>query len=288
VPVVQTLHNFRLMCLNGLFLREGRVCEDCQGRLPWRGVVRKCYRGSGAASAALARMLTLHRGLGTYRHKVARYIALNDFCRNKFIEGGLPAEHIVVKPNFVDFAAPAALPRQGFLFVGRLAREKGVQTLAGAAVLLPDASVRVAGDGPESALLDGVNGITRLGSLPGEAVRQEMNRAMALVIPSIWYETFGLVVIEAFATDLPVIASRIGALAVLVRDGETGLLFEPGNPQDLATKMAWALAHPEAMASMGRKARAQYEAEFTAERNYAQLMAIYADAISANKNKVKF
>lgn len=288
VPVVQTLHNFRLMCLNGLFLREGRVCEDCQGRLPWRGVVRKCYRGSGAASAALAGMLTLHRGLGTYRHKVARYIALNDFCRNKFIEGGLPAERIVVKPNFVDFAVPAALPRQGFLFVGRLAREKGVQTLAGAAVLLPDASVRVAGDGPESALLDGVNGITRLGSLPGEAVRQEMNRAMALVIPSICYETFGLVVIEAFATDLPVIASRIGALAVLVRDGETGLLFEPGNPQDLATKMAWALAHPEAMASMGRKARAQYEAEFTAERNYAQLMAIYADAISANKNKVKF
>lgn len=284
VPVVQTLHNFRLMCLNGLFLREGRVCEDCQGRLPWRGVVRKCYRGSGAASAALAGMLTLHRGLGTYRHKVARYIALNDFCRNKFIEGGLPEERIVVKPNFVDFAAPAALPRQGFLFVGRLSVEKGVQTLAGAAALLPDARLRVAGDGPESALLDGVSGITRLGSLPGEAVRQEMNRAMALVIPSIWYENFPRTIVEAFATGLPVIASRIGALADLVRDGETGLLFEPGNPQDLANKMAWALAHPDAMADMGRMARAQYEAEFTAERNYGQLMAIYEDVIREQRD----
>lgn len=288
VPVVQTLHNFRLMCLNGLFLREGRVCEDCQGGLPWRGVVRKCYRGSGAASAALAGMLTLHRGLGTYRHKVARYIALNDFCRNKFIEGKLPAERIVVKPNFVDFAAPAALPRQGFLFVGRLSVEKGVQTLAGAAALLPDAHLRVAGDGPESALLDGVSGITRLGSLPGEAVRHEMNSAMALVIPSICYENFPRTIVEAFATGLPVIASRIGALADLVRDGETGLLFEPGNSQDLANKMAWVLAHPDAMAEMGHKARAQYEAEFTAERNYAQLMAIYEDAINANASRVKF
>lgn len=285
VPVIQTLHNFRLLCLNGLFLREGRVCEDCQGRLPWRGVVRKCYRGSGAASAALAGMLTLHRGLGTYRHKVARYIALNDFCRTKFIEGGLPAERIVVKPNFVDFSAPDVVSREGFLFVGRLSVEKGVQTLASAADLLPDAQLRVAGDGPESALLDGANGITRLGSLPGEVVRQEMNRAMALVIPSIWYENFPRTIVEAFATGLPVIASRIGALADLVRDGETGLLFEPGNPHDLAEKMTWALVNPGAMADMGRKALLQYEAEFTAERNYAQLMAIYADVIQEQRNE---
>ena len=110
VPVVQTLHNFRLMCLNALFLREGKVCEDCMGHLPWRGVARACYRGSRAASAVLAGMLTLHRGLGTYRHKVARYIALNEFCRGKFIEGGLPAERVVVKPNFVDWLMRPARP----------------------------------------------------------------------------------------------------------------------------------------------------------------------------------
>lgn len=280
VPVVQTLHNFRLMCLNALFLREGKVCEDCMGHLPWRGVARACYRGSHAASAVLAGMLALHRGLGTYRHKVARYIALNAFCRGKFIEGGLPAERVVVKPNFVDFAAPQAAHRAGLLFVGRLSVEKGVATLAEAMALLPDTPLRVAGNGPEAGLLNGMAGVTRLGSLLGEAVRQEMSRAAALVVPSICHETFGLVVIEAFACGTPVVASRIGALAELVREGKTGLFFEPGNPRDLADKIAWALAHPEQMAAMGRNAHAQYEAEFSAEVNYRRLMKIYQEVIS--------
>ncbi|MCL5061578.1 MAG: glycosyltransferase family 4 protein [Candidatus Thermoplasmatota archaeon] len=275
VPVVQTLHNFRLMCLNALFLRDGKVCEDCMGQVPWRGVARACYRGSRAASAALAGMLALHRGLGTYRNKVARYVALNGFCRDKFIEGGLPAERVVVKPNFVDFDMPEPVARAGLLFVGRLSMEKGVATLAQAMTLLPDAKLRVAGDGPEAGLLDGVAGVTRLGSQPGETVRQEMSRAMALVVPSIWYENFPRTIVEAFACGLPVIATRIGALADIVRDGETGLLVEPGSPQDLADKMAWALAHPERMAEMGRTARAQYEAEFSAEVNYRRLMEIY-------------
>ena len=277
--MVQTLHNFRLMCLNGLFLRDGQICEDCLGNLPWRGVVRKCYRNSGAASGALAGMLALHRRLGTYRNKVARYIALNDFCRRKFIEGGLPAERIAVKPNFVDFPAPETLPRQGLLFVGRLSIEKGVATLARAAGLLPNAHLRIAGEGPEAALFDGIDGVTRLGNLPGTAVRQAMNNAVALLVPSIWYENFPRTIVEAFACGLPVIASRIGALSALVRDGETGLLFEPGNPHDLAGKMAWALANPESMADMGRKARAQYEEQFSADENYRVLMGIYNNVI---------
>jgi glycosyltransferase involved in cell wall biosynthesis len=281
VPVVQTLHNFRLMCLNGLFLREGKVCEDCMGHVPWRGVARACYRGSHAASAALAGMLALHRGLGTYRSKVARYIALNEFCRGKFIQGGLPADRVVVKPNFVDFDAPALAPRAGLLFVGRLSVEKGVATLAKAMAQLSDATLRVAGEGPEAGLLDGVPGVTRLGSQPGEAVRGEMSRAMALVVPSIWYENFPRTIVEAFASGLPVIASRIGALADIVRDGETGLLFEPGDPRDLADKMAWAQANPAQMAEMGRNARAQYETEFSADVNYRRLMEIYDEAIGA-------
>lgn len=283
VPVVQTLHNFRLMCLNALFLREGKVCEDCLGHSPWRGVTRACYRGSHAASGALAGMLLLHRGLGTYRNKVARYVALNEFCRAKFIEGGLPAERVMVKPNFADFPAPALTRRADLLFVGRLSAEKGIATLASAMALLPAARLRVAGDGPESAVLNGIARITRLGSLPADAVREEMSRAAVLVVPSIWYETFGLVVIEAFACGTPVIASRIGALAELVRDGVTGLLFEPGNSHALAEKMNWALAHPDEMAEMGRKARAQYEAEFSAEVNYQRLMAIYQEAIDEVK-----
>ena len=288
VPVVQTLHNFRLMCLNGLFLREGKVCEDCMGQVPWRGVARACYRGSRTASAALAGMLTLHRGLGTYQNKVARYIALNEFCRDKFIEGGLAAECVVVKPNFSDFAAsPQAALRSGLLFVGRLSAEKGVATLAEAMALSPEAQLRVAGDGPEAALLDGMVGVARLGSLSGEAVRNEMSHAMTLVVPSICYENFPRTIVEAFACGLPVIASRIGALAGLVRDGETGLLFEPGNARDLADKMAWALTHPEQMAAMGRAARAQYEAEFSAEVNYRRLIEIYDGVLAEQREGIQ-
>ena len=258
LPVVQTLHNFRLLCLNALFLREGKVCEDCLGHLPWRGVAHACYRGSRAVSATLAGMLTLHRGLGTYRNQVARYIG---------------------KPNFVDFHRLPASPRRGLLFVGRLSVEKGVATLARAAALLSAADLRVAGEGPDAALLEGLSGVTCLGSLRGEIVRQQMNNSVALVVPSIWYENFPRTIVEAFACSLPVIASRIGALSDLVKDGETGLLVEPGNPRDLADKMTWALAHPEQMIAMGQKARACYESHYTAERNYEQLVAIYRNAI---------
>ena len=215
---------------------------------------------------------------------MARYIALNEFCRGKFIEGGLPAERVLVRPNFVDFAVPQPAPREGLLFVGRLSIEKGVATLAEAMALLSDARLRVAGDGPEAGLLDGMASVAKLGSLPGEAVRQEMSHAAVLVVPSIWYENFPRTLVEAFACGLPVIASRIGALAELVRDGETGLLFEPGNPRDLADKMAWALAHPELTAAMGRNARAQYETEFSAEVNYRRLMEIYQEAIDEVKS----
>lgn len=285
VPVVQTLHNFRLVCLNALFLREGKVCEDCMGHLPWRGVARACYRGSRTASTALAGMITLHRTMGTWQNKVTRYIALNEFCRSKFIAGGLPAHRIAVKPNFVDFEAPAEVDRSGFLFVGRLSAEKGIEVLAGAAKAIRNTSIRVAGNGPEAACVEGVKGITALGALSSDAVRTEMSQAMALVLPSIWYENFPRTLVEAFGCALPVIASRLGALPELVTEGVTGLLFEPGDSQDLAKKMVWAQQHPEQMAEMGRNARALYEAEYTAERNYRQLMAIYQDAISEVKGK---
>nr|WP_315496536.1 glycosyltransferase family 4 protein [uncultured Rhodoferax sp.] len=286
VPVLQTLHNFRLMCPQAMFLREGKVCEDCLGKLPWRGAARGCYRGSVLQSTVLAGMVTVHRAMGTWQNKVTRYIALNEFCRGKFIEGGLPAARIVIKPNFVDFEPPAPAERQGFLFVGRLSSEKGLDVLVNAHRLLEGCALRVAGTGPDDAILRNVAGLSALGALKKEEVYQAMRGAMALVVPSIWYETFGMVAIEAFASSTPVIASNIGVLPNLVKDGETGLLFEPGNAEDLAHKMRWALANPQAMVAMGRNARKQYEAEFTAERNYQQLMAIYESAIAEVKSGV--
>lgn len=279
VPIIQTLHNFRLLCPQAMFLRGGKVCEDCLGKVPWRGAVRGCYRDSKLQSTVLAGMVTLHRALGTWQNKVTRYIALNEFCRSKFIEGGLPAERIVVKPNFVDFEAPAHGNRSGFLFVGRLSVEKGIDVLAGAANALSDTAIRVAGTGPEGARLEGAKGITALGALNMDAIKTEMSHSLALVLPSIWYENFPRTLVEAFASGLPVIASRLGALAELVTEGVTGLLFEPGDSHDLAKMMLWARQHPEQMAEMGRNARALYEAEFTVERNYQQLMTIYESAI---------
>jgi len=283
VPVVQTLHNFRMACPQAMFLREGKVCEDCLGKTPLPALRHACYRGSRAQTAVLAGMLTLHRGLGTWQHKVARYIALNDFSRNKFIKAGLPAERIAIKPNFVEApACQASGARGGFLFVGRLSQEKGVATLVEAwRSLATHARLSVAGSGPEAGLLQDLARAEYLGSLPLSQVQRRMAEARALVLPSICYENFPRTLVEAMAAGLPVIASRIGALACLVKDGETGLLFEPGNPADLASKIGWAESHPEAMAEMGRRARLSYEENFTPERNLAQLLDIYAQAQSA-------
>lgn len=281
VPVVQTLHNFRLLCPQAMLLREGRVCEDCVGHLPWRGVVRSCYRGSMAQSGVLGAMLVLHRSLGTWQNKVTRYIALNAFCRDKFIEGGLPASRIAIKPNFVDLPAPVDGPRSGGLFVGRLSPEKGISTLVEAACKVPELEILAIGSGTEEARLRDVSNVRHLGFCDRVTVGRHLSRAAFLVMPSICYETFGLVILEAYANGTPVIASRLGAIADLVRVGVTGLLFAPGDAADLAAKLRWAVEHPVEMARMGQAARAEYEANYTADINYRQLMTIYDEAIQA-------
>lgn len=285
IPVVQTLHNFRLLCVQGMFLHESRVCEDCMGRVPWRGVARRCYRESGAQSAAVATMLAMHRALGTYRHKVTRYIALNDFCRRKFIEGGLPASRIAVKPNFVDIAPPPASLRSGALYVGRLSAEKGIDVLVAAMEKLPDVKLEVIGSGPLASRLEGKPRITNAGWRAQSEIYERMRRAAYLVMPSIWYENFPRTLVEAFANGLPVIASRLGALRELIEHGRTGLLFEPGCANDLARHMAWAEAFPEKMRTMGENARRLYETRYTSQQNYERLLAIYEQALAAVRLK---
>jgi len=281
VPSVLTLHNFRLLCPQAMLLRDGRHCERCVGRLPWPGVVHGCYRGSRTQTAVLAGMLTLHRAIGTFTHKVGRYIALTEASRGRFVEGGLPADRIVVKPNFVDLPAPPEHARSGLLFVGRLAPEKGVALLAEAARALPVASLRVLGGGPESARLTGTPAVEMLGPRPFDRVVDEMQRAVALLLPSQCFENFPRTLVEAFACGLPVIASRFGALAELVRDGVTGWLVDPADPSAWATAMQRALAEPARMAEMGCAARAEYEARFGPAENHRRLMQIYAEAAAA-------
>ena len=284
VPIVQTLHNYRLLCAQATLLRNGRVCEDCVGKLPLRGILRRCYHDSASQSAVLVGMLGLHRVLGTYRSKVTRYIALTDFSRTKFIEGGLPGERIVIKPNFVNLPCPPEAPRKGGLFVGRLSEEKGIGTLCDALQLRPDAVLDVIGSGPLEDRMNGQPGVRLGGWLHPEAIYQAMRRRAYLVLPSIWYENFPRTLVEAFACGLPVIASRLGALEELVADRRTGLLFDPGSSVDLAEKIAWAERNPRLMREMGAAARAEYEQKYTPLRNYEQLMGIYRDAITSMRD----
>jgi glycosyltransferase involved in cell wall biosynthesis len=286
VPVVQTLHNYRLLCPNALFFRDGRVCEDCMSKvIPWPGVVHKCYRGSRAASGLVTAMLTTHRVLRTWTEMVDAYVALTEFARRKFVEGGLPAEKMVVKPNFVYPDPGPGEGRGGYaLFVGRLSPEKGVGTLLAAWERLDrPVPLKVVGDGPLREKVveapDRRPCVEYLGYRPAEEVHGLMKEASMLVFPSEWYETFGRVAAEAFATATPVIAADIGAIAELVEHGHTGLRFRPGDPEDLAAQVGWFLSHPEEHVRMRREARAEFEAKYTAERNHQMMMEIYESAL---------
>jgi glycosyltransferase involved in cell wall biosynthesis len=303
VPVVQTLRNYRLLCPGATFQRDGRVCEDCLGRGPWRGVLHGCYRDSRGATAGVALMLSVHRRLGTWSKLVDCYIALTEFARAKFIEAGLPGEKIVVKQNFVCSQPIVSQPQSSTdnrrhasgpaLFVGRLSREKGVGTLLAAWKRLGNRiPLHVVGDGPLRTELESFarqNSLSQVffhGRLNPEQTLAEMKRSRFLVFPSEWYETFGRVAAEAFACGVPVIASRMGAMEEIVADGRTGLHFTPGNADDLARKVEWACDHPEEMSEMGRSARAEYEAKFTPERNYTLLMGIYDRAMESGQRSL--
>ncbi|HEY0844090.1 MAG TPA: glycosyltransferase family 4 protein [Noviherbaspirillum sp.] len=281
VPVVQTLHNFRLLCPQAIFLRDGKICEDCIGKVPWRAITRKCYRESAMQSAVITGMLTTHRAIGTYRNRITRYIALNKFARDKYVEGGLPAERFRIKPNFVPSSrVPSWDTRQGGLYVGRLSSEKGLDVLAAALRRFDSSPIDVIGGGPLEALARQAVGERYLGYRPLDEIMDRMGAAQFMVLPSICYENSPRTIVEAFACGLPVIASRLGALADIVTEGVTGLLFNPGDATDLAARIAWAIAHPERMAQMGKAARAEYEAKYTPERNHEMLMDIYDDAIT--------
>ena len=288
--VVQTLHNYRLMCANALFFRAGQACELCLGRrIAWPGVVHGCYRGSRPASAVVAAMLATHWALGTYRHGVDIYIALSEFALRKFIQGGLPPEQVVIKPNFVDPDPGIGVGGGGFaLFVGRLSEGKGVETLLAAWPRLgKPVPLKIIGDGDLAPLVRravaSAPQIEWLGRRPSGDVYEMMGRADLVVIPSTCYETFGRVAIEAFAKGTPVVASDHGAVAELVEHGRTGRLFRVGDPEDLARQVDFLLDDPSGLAAMRRRARQAYEGHYTGTRNYEALMDIYRRARDASR-----
>jgi glycosyltransferase involved in cell wall biosynthesis len=285
VGVVQTLHNYRLLCPTANFFRDGELCEQCLGKaVPWPGVLHGCYRGSRATTSAVAAMLTVHRAIRTYARQVDVYIALTDFARRKFVEGGLPAEKIVVKPNFSDDPGIGRHDDGSVLFVGRLAREKGVEDLLNAwqrvVARRPGARLRILGDGPASSLKAGEHaGVEWLGWQPRARVIQYMQDAALLVFPSVQREGFPMTIVEAFATGLPVLTSNFESMTELVHDGQTGRFYRHADSQDLAVVLEQMLGDEAGLRALSRQARAEYDAKYTPARNYEQLMSIYAAAI---------
>jgi FkbM family methyltransferase len=283
IPVMQTLHNYRLICPAATLFRDGHVCEECIEHTLWRGVRYACYRNSRLATGAVALMLAVHRKRHTWDKKVQGYIALTEFARSKFVEGGLPEEKIFVKPNFV-YPDPGVHLSTGeyAVFVGRLSAEKGASTLLAAWDRLGNRiPLSILGDGPERKGLElqaadrRLSNVSFLGRVKREEARATMRNACCLIVPSECYETFTLTIAEAFACGIPVICSRLGAMQEIVEDGRTGLHFTAGDADDLAAKVEWAWTHSDRMRAMGREARLEYEAKYTAERNYEILMDLY-------------
>ncbi len=290
VPVLQTLQNYRLLCPAALMFREGHVCEECADHSLLRGVWHGCYRNSRLSTAAVAFMLKAHRERRTWQDKVAGYVVATEFARQKFIAGGLPAHKVYVKPNFVDPDPGARSGPGGYaLFVGRLSPEKGLRTLLDAwRRLKKPVPLVIAGDGPLRTSLEseveasGLSHITFRGQLNASEAREAMKNAAFLVLPSLWYEGFPMVMVESLACGTPVVGSRLGAMEEVIADGRSGLHFKPGDGTDLAAKCEWAWNHPAEMEAMGRQARCQFEELYGPERNYRLLMSIYRVAIQTS------
>jgi glycosyltransferase involved in cell wall biosynthesis len=287
VPVVMTLHNYRLLCANALLFRDGHPCEDCVGGHPWQAVQHRCYRGSVATSAVAAGTIALNRRLGTWHRRVDMFLATTSFARDRFIAGGLPADRIKVKPHFVaDLGLRSAPPSasKDVLYVGRLSVEKGIGELVDA---FSRGSHRdglhlvVAGDGPQRTLLQHRAGpnVHFVGRLTPEQVSTRMRSARVLVFPSIWYETFGLSLLEAMSSGLPVLATDLGGTKEILGE-HAGWLVPPSDPA------AWSVAlrrldDPITVDAAGRAARARWEEHYTSEVGLVQLQAAYRAVLAA-------
>jgi glycosyltransferase involved in cell wall biosynthesis len=286
VPVVQTLHNYRLFCPAANFVRDGKPCEECVEHTLLRGIRYGCYRQSRPATATVALMLQIQRRRDMFADL---HVALTDFSHNKFIACGIPADKVCVKPNFV-YPDPQERTEPGShaVVVGRLSEEKGLHTLLIAWNRLHGGiPLSIVGDGPllpelqkkvlELKLAD----VIFHGRLSHEKTLQMIKAANFLIVPSECYENFPMGIAEAFACGVPVLCSDLGGMREIVEEGRTGLRFAAGSSVDMANKVEWARFHPEQMVAMGKNARREYQAKYTAEKNYPLLMEIYRRATAA-------
>jgi len=277
--VVMTLHNYRLMCLPSTFLRDGRICVDCLGRTPWPGVVHSCYRNSLLGSAAVAASLSVHRTLQTF-DRIALFLPVGEFVRSKYIEAGFCPEQMRVKSNFSWPMTKRKGPGDHFLFLGRLSPEKGVRTIM-EAWKNTEGKLLIVGDGPDAVPLRGSapRNVEFTGALPPGRVADILHGARALLVPSVWYEAQPRVILEAYATGVPVVASRIGGLPDLVAEGESGFLVRPDDPAAWAAA-AGRLFDDELSMRLGDGAYGLWQQRYSPERGLANLEDAYREALT--------
>lgn len=284
VPVVHTLHNYRLLCPSAILLHNNALfTESLHQNFPWTAVHKKVYRNSKMQTFWLAYIVWFHKKLGTWK-EIDKFICLTPFAKELFLESnfGFEAHKFIVKPNFTLNASKIADMNRGnpFLFVGRLSEEKGIETLLDA-FKGSNFILHIVGDGPlrdqvEKAQREYKN-IQYLGALPHDEVYKAMQQAQALIFPSIWYETFGMTIIEAFSNKTPVIASAIGSPQTLVKNFETGFLFDPGDSQDLRSKVElFAALTEEEKKTMQQNAFTAYKQEYSKEKQLEYFKEIYS------------
>lgn len=291
IPIVQTLHNYRLLCPAGTLYRSGSPCEECVTYSVLQSVRHACYRDSRLMSGAIALMLKIHRIRKTWTNQIDAYIAISNFVKEKFVQAGFSADKITAKPNFVD-PDPGEREQPGdyALFLGRLSPEKGLSTLLKAWERLPSTvPLVIAGDGPmrqdleNEVLRKSLHCVRFAGRMKRDEAFDAIKKAAFLIVPSVWHEPFGMVVAEAFACGTPVLGAFAGSIQEMIDDHVTGLHFAPGDPDSLAKKVEWAWRHLPELAAMGKAARKAYEDRYTAKTNYEFLMSIYGSAIDTHK-----
>ncbi len=289
---VLTLHNYRMFCPAGIPMRDGKVCTECIDRRSVSPALKYgCYRGSRIATLPLAANVALHRWLGTWSRHVDAFIAMSETQREHLAQAGLPPEKIHVKPNFLPGKPVVGawdLRKKCVVYVGRISEEKGLRSLIKAWALWGAAAPRLqlVGDGPLRRELEieaeGLN-VEFSGQLPPAAAQDEIARAQLLVLPSECFETFGMVLAEAFGVATPVAVSNLGALPSIVQHGGNGVVFEAFNPQALLSSVRTAWETPGELQRLSAGARMAFEALYNEDANYQMLMQIYEQAVTRNK-----
>lgn len=289
IPIVQTVHNYRLMCINGLFLKDGYICERCKSGKFFSGFRFKCYRDSYLLSGLYALTIGGHRRWGTFE-KIDRFIAPTNFVAEKLAESGLVEAS---KISILGYFLPAPLPAYGapdlqepyIVYIGRLSQEKGIFTLLNVMRDMTSLRLKVMGTGPlledTKAYIQShrLHNIEMLGFVDGEEKYRILRSALCCVVPSEWYEVLPFVVLESAAVGTPIVASRVGSLATLVSEGEKGLLFISGDSSDLREKLEFLVTRPDMAIQMGRRARLWMETAHTPEAHYNALSQIYQQVV---------